>query len=196
MSQNTMSAVGTAVRIPAPGTWTLDQAHTSVSFVARHLMVAKVRGFFKGVSGTVVVAERPEDSTVEVSIPAATIDTANETRDAHLRSPDFLDVERFPEIAFESRSVRTDGDGYVVSGDLTLRGTTHPADVRVTVNGVVDGMKGKVAGFSGTATIDRTKWGLDWNMPIPGGVLVSEKLRLEFDLQAAEARASIESVAA
>lgn len=177
--------------------WQIDPSHTSASVSARHMMLSTVRASLSGTSGELDFdPARPEAAKVRLAIPAASVNTGDEKRDGHLRSPDFLDVERFPEITFESRSVRGDGDGYVVSGDLTIRGTTGPADVRVTVNGVVDGMKGRVAGFSGTATIDRTKWGLVWNMPIPGGVLVSEKLRLEFDLQAIEASAGAQSAAA
>lgn len=165
--------------------WQIDPSHTSTSVSARHMMLSTVRASLSGTTGELDFdPARPDAAKIRLSIPAATVNTGDEKRDGHLRSPDFLDVERFPEITFESRSVRGDGEGYLVSGDLTIRGTTLPADVRVTVNGVVDGMKGKVAGFSGTATIDRTKWGLVWNMPIPGGVLVSEKLKLEFDLQA------------
>ena len=177
--------------------WQIDPSHTSASVAARHMMLSTVRASLSGTTGELDFdPARPEAAKIRLAIPAATVNTGDEKRDGHLRSPDFLDVERFPEITFESRSVRSDGDGYVVSGDLTIRGSTRPADVRVTVNGVIDGMKGKVAGFSGTATIDRTKWGLVWNMPIPGGVLVSEKLKLEFDLQAVEATAAAESAAA
>ncbi|HEX4743529.1 MAG TPA: YceI family protein [Candidatus Limnocylindria bacterium] len=177
--------------------WQIDPSHTSTTVSARHLMLSTVRASLSGVTGELDFdPARPEAAKIRLAIPAATVNTGDEKRDGHLRSPDFLDAERFPEITFESRSVRKDGDGYTVSGDLTIRGTTRPADVSVTVNGVVDGMKGKVAGFSGTATIDRTKWGLVWNMPIPGGVLVSEKLKLEFDLQAVEAAARAETVAA
>ena len=177
--------------------WQIDPSHTSTTVSARHMMLSTVRASLSGTTGELEFdPARPETAKIRLSIPAATVNTGDEKRDGHLRSPDFLDAERYPQITFESKSVRKDGDGYVVSGDLSIRGTTLPADVNVVVNGVVDGMKGKLAGFSGTATIDRTKWGLVWNMPIPGGVLVSEKLRLEFDLQAVEASAAAESAAA
>jgi polyisoprenoid-binding protein YceI len=177
--------------------WQIDPAHTSASVSARHMMLSTVRASLSGTSGELDFdPARPEAARIRLAIPAASVNTGDEKRDGHLRSPDFLDVDRFPYITFESDGVRRDGDGYVVTGDLTIRGTTLPAEVRVVVNGVVDGMKGKVAGFSGTATIDRTKWGLVWNMPIPGGVLVSEKLKLEFDLQAVEAVAAQETAAA
>jgi len=160
-------------------------------------MLSTVRASLSGATGELDFdPARPEAARIRLAIPAASVSTGDEKRDGHLRSPDFLDVERFPQITFESTSVRKDADGYVVRGDLTIRGTTLPADVNVVLNGVVDGMKGKHAGFSGTATIDRTKWGLVWNMPIPGGVLVSEKLKLDFDLEAVEAVAAQETAAA
>ena len=177
--------------------WQIDPSHTSASVSARHMMLSTVRASLSGTTGELDFdPARPEAAKIRLAIPAASVNTGDEKRDGHLRSPDFLDVGRFPEITFESTSVRKNGESYVVSGDLTIRGTTLPADVNVAINGVVDGMKGKHAGFSGTATIDRTKWGLVWNMPIPGGVLVSEKLKLEFDLQAVAAVAVSATVAA
>ena len=177
--------------------WQIDPSHTSASVSARHMMLSTVRASLSGTTGELDFdPARPEAATIRIAIPAASVNTGDEKRDGHLRSPDFLDVERFPEITFESTNVRKNGETYVVSGDLTIRGTTLPADVNVAINGVVDGVKGKHAGFSGTATIDRTKWGLVWNMPIPGGVLVSEKLKLEFDVQAVAAVAASATVAA
>ena len=177
--------------------WQIDPSHTSASVSARHMMLSTVRASLSGTTGELDFdPARPEAAKIRIAIPAASVNTGDEKRDGHLRSPDFLDVERFPEITFESTNVRKNGETYVVSGDLTIRGTTLPADVNVAINGVVDGVKGKHAGFSGTATIDRTKWGLVWNMPIPGGVLVSEKLKLEFDVQAVAAVAASATVAA
>lgn len=178
--------------------WQIDPSHTSASVSARHLMLSTVRASLSGTTGEVdFEPARPEAAKIRLAIPAASVNTGDEKRDGHLRSLDFLDVERFPEITFQSTKVRkADGDAYTVTGDLTIRGTTLPVDVQVQVNGVVDGMNGRVAGFSGTATIDRTKWGLVWNMPIPGGVLVSEKFKLEFDLQAIEVKTVAGSAAA
>lgn len=178
--------------------WQIDPSHTSASVSARHLMLSTVRASLSGTTGEVDFEQaRPEAAKIRLAIPAASVNTGDEKRDGHLRSPDFLDVERFPEITFQSTKVRkADGETYTVTGDLTIRGKTLPVDVRVHVNGVIDGMKGKVAGFSGTATIDRTKWGLVWNVPIPGGVLVSEQFKLEFDLQAIEVTAVAETAAA
>jgi polyisoprenoid-binding protein YceI len=124
------------------------------------------------------------------------VNTGDEKRDAHLRSADFLDVERHPEITFVSTKVRPAEDGRLaVTGDLTIRGTTRSVDVTVEPNGVVQGPKGRVAGFTATATIDRTAFGLVWNMPVPGGVLVSEKLKVEFDVQAVAAAAALAAAA-
>lgn len=178
--------------------WQIDPSHTSASVSARHLMLSTVRASLSGTTGEVDFEQaRPEAAKIRLAIPAASVNTGDEKRDGHLRSPDFLDVEHFPEITFQSTKVRkADGETYTVTGDLTIRGKTLPVDVRVHVNGVIDGMKGKVAGFSGTATIDRTKWGLVWNMPIPGGVLVSEQFKLEFDLQAIEVTTVAETAAA
>ncbi len=177
--------------------WKIDPAHTSFTVAARHLMVSTVRAGFSGITGEIELdPAQPETAKVRLAIPAATIDTGDEKRDGHLRSADFLDAEKHPEMTFTSTRVRKDGDGrFVVTGDLTIRGTTRPADVKVELNGVVDGMNGKVAGFSATAEIDRTKWGLVWNMPVPGGVLVSEKLKLEADIEAVQAAARLAEAA-
>jgi polyisoprenoid-binding protein YceI len=186
MTQGTLAAAGTGIETPSPGIWAIDPAHTSVSFVARHLMVAKVRGFFKGVSGSVTVAERPEDSSVEVSIPAATIDTANETRDAHLRSPDFLDVENYPALYFRSTKLEQTGEGeFRMHGDLTIRDVTRPVVLDVTYEGLArDPYGNEKAAFTATGEIDREEWGITWNQVLEtGGVLVGKKVRIELDVE-------------
>lgn len=178
-------------------TWKIDPAHTSATIAARHLMLTTVRATLSGVTGELRFdPARPEGGHIRLSIPAASVNTGDEKRDAHLRSADFLDVERHPEITFVSTKVRSAQDGrLVVTGDLTIRGTTRPVDVTVEPNGVVQGMKGRVSGFTATATIDRTAFGLVWNMPVPGGVLVSEKLKVEFDVQAVEVAAALAAAA-
>lgn len=179
-------------------TWNIDPAHTSISVAARHLMLTTVRASFAGASGEIDLdPARPERASVRLVIPAASVDTGDDKRDAHLRSGDFLDAEKYPEITFVSSGVRKNGaQQFTVTGDLSIRGTTRPVDVNVELNGIVDGMNGKVAGFSATATIDRTQWGLVWNMPVPGGVLVSEKLKLQADLQAVQEQAGARAAAA
>jgi len=172
-------------------TWKIDPAHTSATIAARHMMLTTARASLAGVNGELEFdPEKPEGARVRLAIPAATVNTGDAKRDGHLRSPDFLDVERHPEITFESTHIRKTDDGrFIVTGDLTIRGTTRPVDVTVESNGVVQGMNGRVAGFTAKATVDRRAFGLVWNMPVPGGVLVSEKLKVEVDLQAVETAA-------
>jgi polyisoprenoid-binding protein YceI len=124
--------------LPPVGRWRIDPAHSEIQFVARHMMIAKVRGRFRQFEGWLDVAERVEDSSVEVVIHAASIDTGDEQRDDHLRSPDFLGVERFPQITFRSTSVAPgrDPDRYVVVGDLSIRGVTRPVTLDVELEGV------------------------------------------------------------
>ncbi|MDX1389869.1 MAG: YceI family protein, partial [Acidobacteriota bacterium] len=109
-----------------PGVWTIDPAHTSIGFTVRHLKVAKVRGSFTSFSGTITAGETPADSSVDVTIEAASIDTGVEDRDEHLRSPDFLEVEEYPTLSFESTAVRETDSGLEVDGDLTIRDVTKP----------------------------------------------------------------------
>lgn len=178
-------------------TWQIDPSHTSATIAARHLMLTTVRASLSGTTGELKFdPDRPESGRIRLAIPASTVNTGDEKRDGHLRSADFLDVERFPEITFESTKIRKVDDRLVVTGDLTIRGTTKPVDVTVEPNGVVQGMNGRVAGFTATATVDRTAFGLVWNMPVPGGVLVSEKLKVDFDLQAVESAAATVGAAA
>jgi len=108
--------------LPQPGTWQIDPAHSDISFTARHMMISKVRGQFREFSGMIEIADAPEQSRAEVTIQAASVDTGDENRDRHLRSPDFLDVERFPQIRFRSTSVRVgDDDRWALTGDLTIQ---------------------------------------------------------------------------
>src|SRR5439155_24879020 len=138
------------VEAPAPGTWALDANHTTATFVARHLMVTKVRGHFDRLSGELTVGERPEDSHVEVTIDAASIISGSQQRDDHLRSPDFLDVEKYPTITFRSTAVEQTGPTTLkVTGDLTIRDQTHPVVLDVDFEGVGRAPWGAtVAGFS------------------------------------------------
>lgn len=185
MSQTDVST--TELSLPAPGVWELDPAHTTVGFVARHLMVTKVRGRFTGVSGSITVAERPEDSCVEVTIDAASVDTREEARDNHLRSPDFLDVEHYPTITFRSTGVRhLGGNRWAVDGELTIRGVTRPVTLDVTYEGAVrDPWGGERIGFSATTEIDRDDWGVSWNVPLEaGGLLVGKKVKIEIEAEA------------
>lgn len=175
--------------LPGTGTWTLDPAHTTLGFSARHLMAAKVRGSFKNFSGGFTVGDSPETSSVEVTVDAASIDTGVEDRDNHLRSADFLDVENHPTITFKSTGVRSTGSGYALDGDLTIRGTTQPVTLDLEYAGMINDPWGNAkAIFSAETTIEREKWGLSWNAPLEaGGWLVGKDVKLEIEAQAAQA---------
>ncbi len=171
--------------LPAAGTWTFDGSHTSVGFVARHLMITKVRGTFGAVTGSVVIGDRPEESTIEVAIGTASVDTGWADRDAHLRSPDFFDVERFPEMRFVSTSVEAHHHGWRMHGDLTIKGETRPVALDFDFEGIATDPWGKPhAAFSARAEIDREQWGLNWNVALEtGGWLVSKKVTIEIETQ-------------
>lgn len=173
--------------VPPPGRWTIDPTHSEIQFIARHMMIAKVRGRFREFSGTVNIAESPEQSWVEVTIRAASIDTGDEERDRHLRSPEFLDVERFPELLFRSTSVRpADNDRWEVTGDLTIRGVTRPVTLDVEFSGVaVDPWGNLRAGFLATTDINREDFDVTWNQALEtGGFLVGKGVRIEADVEA------------
>lgn len=171
----------TALEGLTTGTWNVDPAHTEVGFVARHLMVTKVRGQFKDVEGTVNVAEELGASTANVSVKLASIDTGSADRDAHLRSADFFDIENHPVMTF----VSTAFDGDTITGDLAIRGISRPVTFQVEYNGVaVDPWGQTKAGFEAEAEINRKDWGLEWNVAIEGGgVLVSDKIKIQLDVQ-------------
>ena len=175
--------------VPAAGAWAVDTAHSTVEFVARHLMVTKVRGRFADYSVDLVVRERPEDSSVNATIQTASITTGDEGRDGHLLSPDFLDAEKFPTITFASTRVEPAGDEWSVTGDLTINGVTKPVLLAVEFNGAGQDPWGNTkAGFSAQTEIDREDFGLTWNQPLAGGgVLVGKKVKIELDIQAARA---------
>jgi polyisoprenoid-binding protein YceI len=185
MSSETGSRIIQGIEAPGPGTWEIDPAHTSVAFVARYLMVTKVRGHFSEFSGAIHVAERPEDSWAELVIGAASIDTGNPDRDRHLRSPDFLDVDRFPELRFKSTKVELPGENrLVVTGDLTIRDVTRPVALEAEFAGLSqDPWGNRRAGFSATTEIDREEFGASWNLALEaGGWLVSKTVQLELDV--------------
>ena len=183
------------VAAPAPGSWTLDASHTTAAFVARHMMVTKGRGRFDRISGLVRIGETPEDSSVEVTLDAASIFSGDQKRDDHLRSPDFLDAEKYPTIRFRSTAVKQTGPTTLdVTGDLTIRDQTRPVDLRVEFEGVERAPWGTtVAGFSAKAEINREDWGMTWNAALEtGGVLVGKKVTLEIEteLNPAQAKAA------
>ncbi len=181
-----MSIVTTAERTPAT-TWSIDPTHSSVEFSVRHLMITTVRGRFTGVKGTVAIDESdPAKSAVEVVIDAASVDTREAQRDAHLRSADFFDVERFPTLTF--RSTRLDGaiaTGFKLAGDLTIHGVTRPVVLEVQPEGQAkDPWGGLRSGFTATTKIKRSDFGLTWNQVLEaGGVTVSDEVKISLDVQ-------------
>jgi polyisoprenoid-binding protein YceI len=172
--------------VPAAGVWEIDQSHSDLRITARHLMVARVRGTFEEFAGTIVVAENPVESRVEFEAKAASVTTGTADRDTHLRSPDFLDAEQYPLITFASTAIAPAGDDWKLTGDLTIRGVTKPVTFDMTFEGAMtDPYGNSKAAFRAVGEIDRKEWGLSWNVPLEGGgVLVSEKFKLEFDVEA------------
>ncbi len=169
-------------------TWDIDTAHSSVTFTVRHLMFAKVHGRFTRWSGVITVDEpHPEDSRIEVRIETASVDTHDDTRDNHLRSPDFFDSANHPEMTFVSTHVeKAADDRYRMDGDLTIRGVTRPVTLDVEMLGRAKDPWGKErAVFSARTSVDRTEFGLRWNQPLEGGgVLVSNKVDIEIEIEA------------
>jgi polyisoprenoid-binding protein YceI len=173
--------------VPAAGTWTVDEHHSTVEFVARHLMVTKVRGRFGDYDASITIAEKPEDSKVDVTIRTASLTTGDTGRDGHVTSADFLDVENHPTITFASTGVRpTGGSTWDVDGDLTVLGVTKPVTLTVEFGGVAtDPWGNSKAFFSASTEFDRESFGLTWNQPLAGGgVLVGKKVRVELEIQA------------
>lgn len=170
------------------GTYTIDPSHSRIGFVARHAMVTKVRGGFNDFAGSFTIdADTPAASTAEITIQAASVDTRNEDRDAHLRSNDFFAMEEHPEIRFVSTAVeQVDDENYRVTGDLTLRGVTKPVTIDLEYHGAATDPWGNTrVGFEGSTQVNRKDWGLVWNTPLDGGgILVSEKVTLEFEISA------------
>jgi polyisoprenoid-binding protein YceI len=169
-----------------PGTWVIDTGHSDVSFTVRHLMVSKVRGQFTRFGGNIVIADDPLASSTEVSIDLDSIDTRDENRDAHLRSGDFFEIEKYPTMTFRSTAVRPDGDDYQLEGELSLHGVTRPVELRLEFNGVSsDPWGGTRAGFSAETEINRRDFGIDISMPLDGGgVVVGDKVKVQLEIEA------------
>jgi polyisoprenoid-binding protein YceI len=182
-----MTATQTTDTRPDTGTWEFDTAHSSIEFVVRHLMMAKVRGSFGDFRGSIEIGDTLETSKVEVEIQVASVDTRDAQRDGHLTSADFFDAEQHPTITFRSTAVRDlGGSNYAVDGDLTLLGTTKPVILDLTYQGTArDPWGNDKAVFSAEAEIDREDWGLTWNQALEtGGVLVGKKAKIEIEVEA------------
>jgi polyisoprenoid-binding protein YceI len=189
MTDTATARIVDGTELPAAGVWEIDSSHSSVEASVRHLGLSKVRGSFSALTGAVEVAERPEDSSVTVSIEAASVDTREPARDEHLRSPDFLDVAAHPTIDFRSTKVTGSGRRWQVEGDLTVRGTTRPVALDVTFEGVEnDPWGGSRAAFSASTELDREAFGLTWNQVLEsGGLLVGKRVRIDLDVEVVRA---------
>jgi polyisoprenoid-binding protein YceI len=175
------------LQIPAAGTYVLDAAHKRVGFVVRHLMVSKVRGDFGDATATITVGEDPLQSSVTATIKTASVFTGQTDRDNHLRSADFFDAETYPTMEYRSTGIKSfDGNEFVLTGELTIKGVTKPVDLLVEFEGVGRSPYGHdVFGFSATAEIDREEWGLTWNVALEsGGVMVAKKVKIEIEGEA------------
>lgn len=178
------------VTLPEAGTWTMDPAHSTIQFVARHLVVTKVRGRFSDYEGTLTVDPDPLKSKFHLEINTDSIDTGQEDRDAHLRTNDFFEVTKYPKITFDTTSIRRISDEeYEVTGDLTIKSTTKPVTVNLEYNGVTtDPWGGTRAGFSATTEINRHDFGVTFNGLLEtGGAIVSDKIKIEIEAEAVKA---------
>ena len=175
------------LQIPVAGTYTLDPAHKRVGFVARHLMVSKVRGDFGEATATITVGQDPLQSSVTATIQTASVFTGQPDRDNHLRTSDFFEVAKYPTIEYHSTGIKSfEGNEFVLEGELTIKGVTKPVDLRVEFEGAGRSPYGKdVFGFSASAEVDREAWGLTWNVALEsGGVMVGKKVKIEIEGEA------------
>ena len=178
----------TAVQIPGyvTGTWTIDTVHSEVSFVVRHMMVSKVRGRFDAYDGTIKTAADPLQSTVTATVDLSSVNTGNETRDNHIRSADFFDIEKHPTMTFSSTGVRAEGENFLLDGDLTLHGVTKPVTFFLELNGFgPDPYGGTRVGFSATTEINRNDWEVRFNGAIPGtnnAMGLSDKVTINLEI--------------
>ena len=166
------------------GTYSIDPSHTSVEFAVRHMMISTVKGRFGDVKGMLEVPDNGQPR-LDVTIAAASIDTRADQRDAHLKSADFFDVEKFPELRFVSSRAERTGDGWKVSGDLTIKDVTRPVTLSVSEEGAgVDPWGNQKVAYTATTKFNRSEFGLNWNAALEtGGVLVSDEVKVAIDVQ-------------
>jgi len=182
-----MSAVETAPAIGSKTTWKLDPSHTLVEFSAKHLMITTVKGRFTDVEGFIHADDKNiANSSVEATLKAVSIDTRTEQRDNHLRSADFLEVEKYPEITFRSTRIEGTKKEFKLTGDLTIRGVTKPVTLDVTFEGQTkDPWGGERIGFSASGKIDRRDFGLTWNVVLEaGGLTVGNDIKINIEVEA------------
>ncbi|GAA4906089.1 YceI family protein [Streptomonospora salina] len=168
-----------------PGTWRIDTAHSIVAFSVRHMMVSRVRGRFERFDAELTVPEDPMQSSVRATLDADSINTDNEQRDNHMRSADFFETASHPQWIFESTGIRTSGEDLLLAGDLTVKGTTRPVELRLEFNGVTRDPYGLLrAGFHAETEISRSDFGVDIEMPMDGGgVVVSDRIKVDVDAE-------------
>lgn len=171
---------------PPPGNYVIDLSHTHAGFAVKHFGLSKVKGEFTEVEGNLVIAEDPTASTVTATINTASFNSRDEGRDAHVRSADFLDVENHPTITFSSTNVKPDGDDWLVSGDLTIKGVTRSVDLVTEFEGAITDPYGleRIA-FSASTEIDRNDFGLDFNAALEtGGLIVGKTVKITLEVEA------------
>jgi polyisoprenoid-binding protein YceI len=181
-----LAALVPALGLAAPTTWNIDPAHTQSNFTIRHLVISNVRGEFRNTTGVVTLDDAdPSRSSVEAVIDATTIHTREDKRDAHLKSADFFDVEKYPKITFKSSKVEKAGDGYKVTGDLTMHGVTRPVvlDVSALTPEVKDPWGATRRGVSAKTTVNRRDFGLNWSKMVEAGPVVGDEVKIEIEAE-------------
>jgi polyisoprenoid-binding protein YceI len=178
-----------ALALAEATTWNIDPAHTQSTFTVRHMVISNVRGEFQSTKGVVKLdAQDPAKSSVDVTIDAASIHTREERRDAHLRSPDFFDVQRFPTITFRSTKIEKAGSEYKVTGDLTMHGVTRPVVLDATLTPEVKGVAGETRrGAQATTKVNRQDYGLKWNKMVEAGPVVGDEIAIEISAELVKA---------
>ena len=171
----------------APGLWTLDRPHCSVEFAVRHMAISKVRGRFKSFAADIFVGPSLDESNLRATIDLGSVDTNNPDRDSHLKNSDFFNVERHPEMTFQSTTISEVGDGeYAITGDLMINGVTRTETLSATFHGTetFPGDSSLHAGFEAKASIKRMDYGIDFNVPLgAGGFVISDEIEIELDIQ-------------
>jgi polyisoprenoid-binding protein YceI len=181
-----LAVLAPAFVLAEPATWNIDPAHTQSNFTIRHLVISNVRGEFKNTTGVVKIDDQdPAKSSVDAVIDATTIHTREDKRDAHLKSADFFDVEKYPKITFKSSKVEKAGDGYKVTGDLTMHGVTKPVvlDVSALTPDVKDPGGNVRRGLSARTTLNRKDFGLNWSKMVEAGPVVGDEVKIEIDAE-------------
>jgi polyisoprenoid-binding protein YceI len=178
-----------ATKIPGwvAGTWVIDPIHSEIGFSVRHMMVSKVRGRFEKYEGEIVTGEDILDTRATVTVDLTSINTGNQDRDNDLRSASYLEVDKYPTLTYRSTGLKPDGDAYIAEGELTIRETSHPLQLRVEFHGIVspDPWGGTRAGLSATGEIDRKDFGVSFDIPMDGGgLVVGEKIQLHLEIEA------------